>query len=369
MPTRNLYRRFLQGIGLRPKVSLENSVTGDLEVLSSDSRLYFYGTSNEPITTDTVTTTLINKTIDGDNNTLQDIALSSLKTVLSDEGKFIARDINGAVISINTVPSGTVVGVSDTQTLTNKTIAAASNTITGLVNANLSGSAAIANANLATMATNTIKGNNTGSPSVPIDLTVAQVISMLGTALSPSGSIVGYGGVSAPTGWLLCDGSSVLRATYPDLFTAIGTAYGTADGTHFNIPDFRGRFLRGTDNGSGRDPDAGSRTAMNTGGNTGDNVGSIESSGIISHTHTQNSHNHTQDGHTHNINSGSNLGATEALDSSQGVVIPRLGTTGATVQVTSSVIATNQATTAVNQSTGGSETRPINAYVNYIIKT
>ena len=61
----------------------------------------------------------------------------------------------------------------------------------------------------------------------------------------PSGSVIMYGGAAAPTGWLLCDGSSVLRATYAALFTAIGTTYGSVDGTHFTLPDFRGIFPRG----------------------------------------------------------------------------------------------------------------------------
>lgn len=61
----------------------------------------------------------------------------------------------------------------------------------------------------------------------------------------PSGSLVAYGGTSAPTGWLLCDGSSYLRASYPDLFTAIGTAYGSIDGSHFNVPDMQQRFPLG----------------------------------------------------------------------------------------------------------------------------
>lgn len=58
---------------------------------------------------------------------------------------------------------------------------------------------------------------------------------------APPGAISAYGGATAPTGWLLCDGASYLRTDYPDLFTAISTTYGAADGTHFNVPDIRGR--------------------------------------------------------------------------------------------------------------------------------
>lgn len=57
----------------------------------------------------------------------------------------------------------------------------------------------------------------------------------------PAGAVLPYAGAAAPTGFLLCDGSSKLRATYPDLFTAIGTTFGTVDGTHFTVPDMRGR--------------------------------------------------------------------------------------------------------------------------------
>ena len=50
----------------------------------------------------------------------------------------------------------------------------------------------------------------------------------------------------APTGYLECDGSAVLRADYADLFAAIGTTWGAPSGTYFNVPDLRGAFLRGT---------------------------------------------------------------------------------------------------------------------------
>lgn len=71
----------------------------------------------------------------------------------------------------------------------------------------------------------------------------------------PAGSIVPYAGNTVPAGYLVCDGASLLRAEYPGLFTAIGTLWGTADGTHFNIPDFQRRFLQGESNdGTGNTP-------------------------------------------------------------------------------------------------------------------
>ena len=77
-------------------------------------------------------------------------------------------------------------------------------------------------------------------------------------------------------GWLLCDGTSYpAGGDLQALFDRIGTGYGGGGGS-FNVPDFRGRFSRGTDHGRGRDPDAGSRVPPNPGGNAGDKVGSAQ---------------------------------------------------------------------------------------------
>ena len=60
------------------------------------------------------------------------------------------------------------------------------------------------------------------------------------------GSIFCNGRSTAPTGYLLCDGSAISRVTYADLFTAISTTYGVGDGsTTFNLPDLRGVVPRG----------------------------------------------------------------------------------------------------------------------------
>ncbi len=71
-------------------------------------------------------------------------------------------------------------------------------------------------------------------------------------AATPVGVIWPYGGSAAPTGFVLCDGSSLLRAgTYANLFTVLSTTYGSADGTHFNVPDLRGRVPVGAGTGTG----------------------------------------------------------------------------------------------------------------------
>ena len=62
----------------------------------------------------------------------------------------------------------------------------------------------------------------------------------------PVGSIYPYLGSTAPSGYILCDGSELSRFTYADLFALIGTTYGAGDGQYtFNVPDFRGYSLRG----------------------------------------------------------------------------------------------------------------------------
>jgi len=67
-----------------------------------------------------------------------------------------------------------------------------------------------------------------------------------------SGMLMPYAGSSAPTGWVLCYGQAISRTTYADLFTAIGTTYGTGDGsTTFNVPDLRGRVIAGQDDMGG----------------------------------------------------------------------------------------------------------------------
>ena len=64
----------------------------------------------------------------------------------------------------------------------------------------------------------------------------------LNATINLTGFIQMFAGSTAPTGWLLCDGSAVSRTTYADLYAVIGTTYGSGNGsTTFNLPDLRGR--------------------------------------------------------------------------------------------------------------------------------
>ena len=70
----------------------------------------------------------------------------------------------------------------------------------------------------------------------------------------PSGTVLYFAGQTAPAGWLKANGAAVSRTAYAALFAAIGTTYGAGDGrSTFNLPDLRGEFLRGWDDGRGVD--------------------------------------------------------------------------------------------------------------------
>lgn len=97
-----------------------------------------------------------------------------------------------------------------------------------------------------------------------------------------SGTIIMYVSDLLPAGFLLCDGSAVSRSTYSSLFSAIGTTYGTGDGsTTFNLPNMKGK--------------------MPIGVKSGGNVGSLGATGgSFNHVHSMGAHTHAQS-HTHTI--------------------------------------------------------------------
>lgn len=159
-------------------------------------------------------------------------------------------------------------------------------------------------------------------------------------AVVPVGSVITFAGSVCPTGYILADGSAISRTTYGDLFTVIGKSHGVGNGsTTFNLPDYRGRFLRGVDGTAGNDPDKTSRVAMNAGGTTGNNVGSVQGDQFKSHSHSTWAKN---------------------------IMIGGAGAHGFRKVDNSTDTGTNYQ--ADVGATGGNETRPKNAYVNFCIK-
>ena len=115
--------------------------------------------------------------------------------------------------------------------------------------------------------------------------------SVIDPLTSNVGSIILSASATAPPGFLPCDGTAYSRTQYAALFSAIGITHGQGNGsTTFNVPDYRARFIRGTDNmggpagAAGRDPDVGTRAAMAAGGNTGNAVGSTQLDAFQGHT-------------------------------------------------------------------------------------
>jgi len=221
-------------------------------------------------------------------------------------------------------------------------------------------------------------------------------------AFVPPGVVFPFAGATAPDGWLLCNGSAISRTVYASLFAAIASAHGSGDGsTTFNLPDYRGRIMRGRDGGVARDPDRASRTAAAAGGNTGDNVGSVQvqatkipttafttasqalaSGSAATGVNLAHGHSVTDSGHVHTLQGGGGAGGVQkqvtivnnagapAPSSQSGVVDST--TTGISIQNSSSLDHSHSVTGTCPASTvnggGDAETRPINAYVNYIIK-
>lgn len=97
----------------------------------------------------------------------------------------------------------------------------------------------------------------------------------------PPGTVVAWAGLNAPAGWLPCDGAGLHSQKYPELFSAIGKSWGDGSNdadasTDFNAPDLRGRFLRGVDGTANRDPEKSIRVSCNLGANSGNAVGSVQ---------------------------------------------------------------------------------------------
>jgi microcystin-dependent protein len=164
----------------------------------------------------------------------------------------------------------------------------------------------------------------------------------------PLGSVIMYAGSNDPEDrtkdgdvWMICDGRPLERKDYPEFYKTFKDVLGTTDpqSRWFNLPDFRGIFLRGADAGTGRDPDMKSRTPMFKGGKGGAEIGSMQTSQLGPHKHGL-------------------AGAIQILHHG-GTIRQAMGAPGRG----DSAGATNIEGTGI-----GKETRPTNAYLHYAIR-
>ena len=155
----------------------------------------------------------------------------------------------------------------------------------------------------------------------PSEADLTQLKKALDAVYAPIGSVSFFAMNTVPTGWLKANGATISRTVYASLFAAIGTTFGVGDGvTTFKIPDLRGEFPRGWDDGRGLD--------------TGRAFGSGQTDGFKAHNHSLSTY---------------ALSAFDATGGSQVVVAD----TGGSSQGWAS-----SASTIAN--TGGTETRPTN---------
>lgn len=175
--------------------------------------------------------------------------------------------------------------------------------------------------------------------SVNDDVEMTPRVQVPAQAIVPAGTIAPFGGPAekVPQGWMLCDGLELSTARYPRLYKAIGKAWGSSGSDKFRVPDLQGLFLRGVDGSGERDPDKASRIPIAPGANEKAAVGSYQPDGLKSHNH------YLKYFRDYPARGGNAVFA---------VTPGYQGHPGSDY----------------TEATGGSETRPKNAYVNYIIK-
>ena len=161
---------------------------------------------------------------------------------------------------------------------------------------------------------------------------------------NPTGVMAPYAGATAPTGWLLCDGTAVSRTTYAALFAITSTTYGVGNGTTtFNVPDLRGRIPVGAGTGA---QNGGSGTGAISGGT----ALTARTRGAFAGDERLMTHNH--------------LGG---MGTSVGV--PTTGAMGTRIIASSTTTYENNSTVVQAAGTGASENMPPIVVFNYIVKT
>ena len=177
----------------------------------------------------------------------------------------------------------------------------------------------------------------------------------------PTGSVFCMAVATVPTGYKECNGDAVSRTTFSALFAVIGTQYGAGDGSStFNLPDLRGEFVRGFDNGKGTD--------------SGRSIGQFQAEDNKAHNHSASSSStQSQSSHNHQYNI-SHVTTASVTQRTAGIADQRMcliDITGAshpagTTRTANANLGGISTTTTI--ANAGSENRPRNIAMMYIIK-
>jgi microcystin-dependent protein len=189
----------------------------------------------------------------------------------------------------------------------------------------------------------------TGTPLAPTAAAGTNTTQIATTAFvlsngAPTGGLIMWSTSTAPSGWLLCNGTAVSRTTYAALFAVISTTFGIGDGsTTFNLPNYVNRFPIGV----------GSTAALAATGGSNDAV-------VVSHTHTATS---SDSGHSHSVGIGGGSSSPAGLTAPSGTPIASGGSSTGTGFAS--------ITTTVNSAgvSGTNANLPPYLGINFIIKT
>jgi len=234
-------------------------------------------------------------------------------------------------------------------------------------------------------ANNVILGNGTSAPTFVAPSTSGNLLTSNGTtwastapaAQMPTGALMPYAGATAPTGYLLCDGSSVSSTSYLALHAVIsntygGTAYTGAGALSFNLPDLRGRLPMGAGTGTGLNasgtgaPSGTAQTGRTRGQWLGEETHALLTAEMPSHSHTANTG--SAGSHSHTMAAGITLAST-------GLASPLLGSTSGSQYIFASsgtitnTVADHQHTITAEGGGGRHAIIPPVVVLNYIIKT
>lgn len=215
------------------------------------------------------------------NNTLAVTGAATLSNTLTLTG---FANLNSTLRVAGAANMISTLGVTGAVTLSSSLVVSGNTTLSGNVTAN---GALLTSLNASALTTGTVGTDRLGSGTANSTTFLAgdgQWRTPTVASSVPTGTILMTAASTPDSGYLFCDGSAQLKASYSALATLVGNTYATGNTTHFYLPDLRQRFPIGANTGFGIGTAGGNWDHTHTG---------------PSHTHTINGHTHTISGHTH----------------------------------------------------------------------